>query len=280
MMSADKKKWKARSPKRAWTGHRNFSHSSGTQPPITSHIAPPVRRDPPAWKRILDIFYILITLPVSLPLMAALALWIKLVSRGPILYRQKRIGLHKKWFTLYKFRSMKMDADERHHLSYFRSLACSNQPMVKLDLLSDPRLLPGACLLRAAGLDELPQLFNIFRGEMSLVGPRPCLVEELRFFNPKQRERFCVLPGLTGIWQVHGRGNATFCEMNAMDAYYVHRMSPGLDLGLIFRTPLTQLRQMRQAIQHCRFMANKAGSVSSGGGMIYEYEAPRSRETS
>jgi len=277
-MSAVKNKWKVRTPKRAWSGHRNFSQAVGTQPRIHSHIDPPIRSAPPTWKRALDIIYILISLPITLPVMVALALWIKCVSQGPILYRQMRIGYHKKWFTLYKFRTMKMDADVRNHLSYFRSLAFSNQPMVKLDLLSDPRLLPGACLVRAAGLDELPQLFNILRGEMSLVGPRPCLVEELPFFNSKQRERFSVLPGLTGIWQVHGMGNATFCEMNAMDVFYAQRMSPTLDLQLIFRTPLTQFRQIRQAMQHYRFISNKARPASLGGAMSNEYSTQRLSE--
>lgn len=203
----------------------------------------------PAWKRIQDIGCILISLPLTLPLMAAIALWIKAVSRGPALFRQERIGRGGKRFVLYKFRSMTMHADTRRHTNHFRHLVHSDKPMVKLDLLRDPRLIPGGCLLRAAGLDELPQLLNVLRGEMSLVGPRPCLTEEFCFFSPRQKVRFEVLPGLTGIWQVHGKGLSTFGEMNALDTLYVRRFSPSMDLGIILRTPIVLLRQLHQAFQ-------------------------------
>jgi len=188
--------------------------------------------------------------------MAAITLWIKCASRGPALFRQERIGRNGKRFVLYKFRSMKVNADTQRHRDHFRHLVSSDCPMVKLDLLCDSRLIPGGCLLRAAGLDELPQLLNVLRGEMSLVGPRPCLPEEYRFFTPKQRERFEALPGLTGIWQVHGKGVSTFSEMNAMDAIYVRRSSITLDLGIMLRTPLALLRQMREAF--LRHRANNA----------------------
>jgi lipopolysaccharide/colanic/teichoic acid biosynthesis glycosyltransferase len=201
----------------------------------------------PAWKRILDIGCILISLPVTLPSMIAVALWVKLVAGGPVLFRQERIGRNGKRFALYKFRSMKVNAPTQRHERHFRHLVESDCPMVKLDLLSDTRVIKGGCFLRAAGLDELPQLINVLRGEMSLVGPRPCLPEEYCFFSTRQRERFEVLPGLTGIWQVVGKGVATFSEMNAMDLLYVRRSSLGLDLSVIFRTPFALLRQMSQA---------------------------------
>ena len=213
----------------------------------------------PVWKRVLDLFCIFLSLPVILPLMAVVTLWIKLASHGPVLFRQERIGRNGKRFVLYKFRSMHLNADTRRHQSYFRNLVRSNKPMVKLDLQYDSRLMRGGCILRAAGLDELPQLINVLRGEMSLVGPRPCLVEEYRFFTARQRERFEVLPGLTGIWQVHGKGTATFNEMNAMDSFYVRRCSPAMDLGIMMRTPLTLLRQLHQAWQLLRMARGKAG---------------------
>lgn len=203
----------------------------------------------PSWKRALDVSSVLISLPITLPLMAAVMLWIKFVSRGPTLFRQERIGRNGKSFTLYKFRSMKLNADTRRHEFHFRQLVRSNCPMVKLDLLCDSRLIPGGCFLRAAALDELPQLFNVLCGEMSLVGPRPCLPEEFRFFSPKQRERFEVLPGLTGMWQVMGMGMGTFSEMNEMDAQYARQSSLSLDLDIMLRTPNTLLRQMCQAFQ-------------------------------
>jgi lipopolysaccharide/colanic/teichoic acid biosynthesis glycosyltransferase len=142
--------------------------------------------------------------------------------------------------------------------------------MVKLDLLCDSRLIPGGCLLRAAGLDELPQLFNVLRGEMSLVGPRPCLPEEFRFFTAKQRERFQVLPGLTGIWQIHGKGISTFTEMNAMDVLYVRRASVGLDLSIMLRTPFVLLRQMSQAFQQ-HFSGGKAAMESANADTLSGY---------
>jgi exopolysaccharide production protein ExoY len=218
----------------------------------------------PAWKRSLDVFCVLISLPLTLPLMMAVALWIKCASQGPALFRQERIGRNGKRFTLYKFRSMKMNADTGRHQRHFRHLVSSDSPMVKLDLLCDSRVITGGCLLRAAGLDELPQLFNVLRGEMSLVGPRPCLPEEYRFFTSRQRERFEALPGLTGIWQVVGKGVSTFSEMNAMDALYVRRASPALDLGIMLRTPFALIRQMREAYRQQRGDHNKAEFETSG----------------
>lgn len=203
----------------------------------------------PGWKRVLDVFCIVLSLPFVMPLTAVIALWIRLVSRGPVLFRQERIGRDGKRFVLYKFRSMKMDCGTSPHEAYLRNLVTSNSPMIKLDLLYDSRVIPGGCLLRSAGLDELPQLLNVLRGEMSLVGPRPCLPEEYRFFSTKQRERFKALPGLTGIWQVNGKNETTFREMNIMDVYYVSHASPALDLGIMMRTPSALLLQMCQASQ-------------------------------
>jgi lipopolysaccharide/colanic/teichoic acid biosynthesis glycosyltransferase len=218
----------------------------------------------PTWKRGLDVSCILLSLPLTLPLIAAITLWVKLASRGPALFRQERIGRNGKRFVLYKFRSMKNNADTTRHKNHFRHLVSTDSPMVKLDLLCDSRLIPGGCLLRAAGLDELPQLLNVLRGEMSLVGPRPCLPEEFRFFSSRQRERFEALPGLTGIWQVHGKGVSSFSEMNAMDAIYVRRSSITLDLGIMLRTPVALLHQMYQAfLQHREASRKPAESEES-----------------
>jgi len=217
------------------------------------------------WKRCLDLFIVLLSLPFVLPLMAAVALWIRLVSRGPAIFRQKRIGLNGQTFTLYKFRSMHVNADNSPHAKHFSQLVKSGSPMVKLDLLCDSRLIPLGCLLRAAGLDELPQLFNVLRGDMSLVGPRPCLPEEYRFFSHSQRVRFQALPGLTGLWQSVGKGVSTFDEMNEMDARYVRTASPLLDLSIICCTPLALLRQMRLAWQSRRSAAAKKATFECYG---------------
>lgn len=201
------------------------------------------------WKRGLDLSCIMFSLPFVLPLMSVIVLWIRLVSRGPALFRQERVGKDGRLFVLYKFRSMKMNSGTSRHENYLRQLVKSDSPMVKLDLLCDSRLIPAGCLLRAAGLDELPQLLNILKGEMSLVGPRPCLPQELAYFSKQQRERFDALPGLTGSWQVSGKNESTFSEMNAMDIDYVRRATFVMDLGIMLRTPSVLIHQMSQAFQ-------------------------------
>ncbi len=218
----------------------------------------------PTWKRALDVFCVLASLPVTLPLMAVVGLWIKCASQGPALFRQERIGRNGKRFSLYKFRSMHRNADTKRHQNHFQKLVTTDSPMVKLDLLCDSRVIPGGCFLRAAGLDELPQLFNVLRGEMSLVGPRPCLPEEYRFFSGRQRDRFEALPGLTGIWQVIGKNVSTFSEMNAMDALYVRRSSPALDIAIMIRTPFALLRQMHMAFKQQRASQAEKRSERSG----------------
>jgi lipopolysaccharide/colanic/teichoic acid biosynthesis glycosyltransferase len=215
------------------------------------------------WKRSIDLCFILASLPFVLPVMAVVALWIKLVSRGPAIFRQERIGRDGRRFMLYKFRSMHLNADTSRHTRHFNHLVESGSPMVKLDLICDSRLIPLGCLLRAAGLDELPQFFNVLRGDMSLVGPRPCLPEEYRFFTRSQRVRFQALPGLTGIWQSEGKGVSTFDEMNEMDARYVRTASPLLDLLIISRTPLALVRQMCVACQSRRNRASSKRTVST-----------------
>jgi len=191
----------------------------------------------------------MLSLPVVLPLMVLIIAWIRIVSRGPALFRQERVGQDGKRFVLYKFRSMKLNAGTSRHEAYLRHLVKSDSPMIKLDLLCDSRLIPGGCLLRAAGLDELPQLINVLRGEMSLVGPRPCLPQEHAFFSPRQKERFKALPGLTGTWQVSGKNQCTFSEMNEMDIHYVNNASAKMDLGIMLRTPAALLQQIGQAFR-------------------------------
>jgi lipopolysaccharide/colanic/teichoic acid biosynthesis glycosyltransferase len=206
----------------------------------------------PAWKRLVDIAIILATLPVSIPLVVIVALWIRLVSRGPALFRQERIGIDGKPFTLYKFRSMFHGAPTVDHEQHMERLVELDRPLVKLDLLGDARLVPGGCFLRTSGLDELPQLLNVLLGEMSLVGPRPCLPGEYALFDSTQRARFTVLPGLTGLWQVSGKNQTTFKEMNAMDADYARLASPLFDLKIMVRTPMALFRQMGECMAHHR----------------------------
>lgn len=198
----------------------------------------------PATKRALDLGLILFALPLLLPLMAMVVLWVRLVSRGPVLFRQARVGRNGGTFVIYKFRSMFVGARTGRHTRHVRRMVASGQPLVKLDLLGDDRLIPGGAFLRASGLDELPQLWNVVRGEMSLVGPRPCVAEELPLFKDDQKKRFDGLPGMTGYWQVHGKNRVTFDEMNEMDRFYVENRSSALDLRILLRTPAAVAGQL------------------------------------
>ena len=213
----------------------------------------------------------ILSLPLAIPLMLVIACWIKLVSRGPALFRQERIGFGGRRFTLYKFRTMHPGAPTRDHEAHVGRLVESDSPMVKLDLLGDSRLIPGGAFLRSAGLDELPQLLNVLLGEMSLVGPRPCLLEEYGFFTLSQRERFTVLPGLTGFWQVNGKNRTTFREMNAMDVHYARRSSPLLDLGIVLLTPVTLLGQMTDCLARRRKLPAPGYTAPSSDAPVLGY---------
>ena len=190
----------------------------------------------PTWKRMFDCFVILMLCPGWLLLGAGVALVVRCGSRGPVLFRQRRVGYKGREFTCYKFRTMEMDAETRPHSEHFRHLMECQVPMTKLDAQNDPRLIPLGSLLRSTGLDELPQIINVLRGEMSLVGPRPCIPYEYEGYQPWQRRRFDAVPGLTGLWQVSGKNRTTFNEMIRLDIEYSERLSLWLDLKIIFRT--------------------------------------------
>jgi lipopolysaccharide/colanic/teichoic acid biosynthesis glycosyltransferase len=190
----------------------------------------------PGWKSALDITCILLALPIWLPLMILLMLVTRLASPGPIFYRQRRVGFGGRPFRIWKFRTMKVSAETQTHERHLEELIRVNCPMTKLDAYGDPRLAPFGRFLRASGLDELPQIFNVLCGEMSLVGPRPCLPNEFAHYEPWQRERVNGLPGLTGYWQVNGKNKTTFSEMIAMDLFYLKNLSILLDLKIMLKT--------------------------------------------
>lgn len=199
----------------------------------------------PAWKRALDVLCILIAAPLILPVMAVIAVLIKLVSPGPALFRQERIGYLGKRFVCFKFRTMVVNADTGIHQSHLNRLMTSNLPMKKLDSAGDRRLVPCGIFLRSTGLDELPQIFNVLRGEMSLVGPRPCVAYEYASYAPRHRQRFQAVPGLTGLWQVNGKNSTTFEQMIDFDIEYARTKSLLLDLKIIFKTIPAILSQTR-----------------------------------
>src|SRR5437660_11969668 len=215
----------------------NGSNGNGAKAPrVTVDFSDaPVPRAP-GWKSALDITCILLALPIWLPLMILLMLITRLASPGPIFYRQKRVGLGGKHFSIWKFRTMKVSAETQSHERHLEELIKVNRPMTKLDAIGDPRLAPFGRILRASGLDELPQIFNVLCGEMSLVGPRPCLPNEFANYQAWQRERANALPGLTGLWQVSGKNKTTFNEMIAMDLFYLKNMSILLDLKIMLKT--------------------------------------------
>ena len=198
----------------------------------------------PAWKRVLDCTLVLLSAPVWLPLGALVAAWVKLVSPGPVLFRQQRVGHMGARFLCLKFRTMKVNADTTIHREHLNHLMTSNQPMKKLDAAGDSRLIPGGLWLRTLGVDELPQIFNVLRGEMSLVGPRPSTGYEYEMFQPRHRRRCETLPGLTGLWQVKGKNRTTFEKMMELDIAYVETKSLFLDVKIIVLTLPAILRQV------------------------------------
>ena len=203
----------------------------------------------PVWKRALDFLCIIFALPGALFFMFLIAMLIKLVSRGPVLIRQERIGLGCQPFGCFKFRTMHVGASTDAHQQHLKHLLRSDTPMMKMDSIGDPRLIRFGAVLRATGLDELPQLINVLRGEMSLVGPRPCLAYEFELYEPWQHERFDTLPGLTGLWQVRGKNKTTFSEMIQMDIEYARTSSVILDLQIMaatFATLASQVKGVRQ----------------------------------
>ena len=217
----------------------------------------------PVWKRALDLSCLLIVVPSVLPLMAIITVLIKVSSKGPVLFRQERVGLFGRTFTLFKFRTMVAGADKAAHEQHVASLIETNGPMTKLDA-GDKRLIPVGRLLRAAGLDELPQLINVAKGEMSLVGPRPCLPSEYNRFLPWQRERFHTLPGLTGLWQVSGKNRTTFTEMIEWDIKYKRTKSLWLDLKIMLKTIPAVMAEVKDAQITPAANAPSANPSSSG----------------
>jgi lipopolysaccharide/colanic/teichoic acid biosynthesis glycosyltransferase len=197
----------------------------------------------PWWKRAMDIGVSLVLLPLLLPLMTIIAIYIKLVSRGPVLFCQQRLGYGTQPFTILKFRTMHQSdsalvTDE--HRRYVAELVGKNTPANKPSIAK--RLIPGARFLRDTSLDELPQIFNVLGGSMSLVGPRPDVLKASDY-TPKQLRRFEVLPGITGLWQVSGKNNLTFDQMIDLDIHYVDHLSIRLDLWILFKTIAVVLRR-------------------------------------
>jgi lipopolysaccharide/colanic/teichoic acid biosynthesis glycosyltransferase len=221
----------------------------------------------PWWKRFLDLTCILVSVPGWFSALVLVAIWIKLVSRGPLLFCQERLGYRGKAFKMFKFRTMEVNVETRSHELYFQQLVKADCPMTKLDVSGDPRIVCGGRILRALGLDELPQLLNVLRKEMSLVGPRPCTATEFSMYEDWQRQRLDALPGLTGYWQVNGKNRTTFQQMIEMDIYYSTNASLWLDVMILLRTVpaiLGQLIESRICIDRRKILVSAPVEVAPG----------------
>lgn len=203
----------------------------------------------PWWKRGMDIAGSVAALPLLVPLVVLMLIVTRIWSPGPVLFRQERVGYNGRRFTLFKFRTMQAGASVAAHQAHALDFIRNNRPMEKLDTAGDARLIPLGRILRATGLDELPQVINVLLGEMSLVGPRPCIAYEFDAYLPWQRERFNAVPGLTGLWQVSGKNHLTFEEMIHLDIRYARSLSPGRDLGIILKTPAAILVQVKETFR-------------------------------
>jgi len=217
--------------------NKNSGDTDKIMDKVTAFFAKPI----PFWKRVVDIFGSLVGLIILAPLFAITALYIKIVSPGPVFFTQDRVGRKGKLFTFIKFRTMHVNNDVSGHAAYLKNLINNENPMEKLDNKKDPRIIPGGQILRKTCIDELPQLINVLRGEMSLIGPRPCIQYEAKEYSVWHHQRFDVLPGMTGLWQVSGKNNLSFKQMIRLDINYGDKMSLLLDLKILVLTIPTVL---------------------------------------
>jgi lipopolysaccharide/colanic/teichoic acid biosynthesis glycosyltransferase len=207
--------------------------------------ATPPQSRMPIEKRLLDIGLAALALVLLAPLMVVVAALVRATSPGPVLFRQVRIGLNEQPFVMFKFRTMRAGcSDEPLRELNLAELQGSADPGTSdgvFKLENDPRVTAVGRVLRRFSIDELPQLFNVLRGEMSLVGPRPALPWEVELFTPEQRRRHECVPGITGLWQVSGRNRLSMPDMLDLDLLYVARRSMLLDLWILLRTPFVVL---------------------------------------
>lgn len=197
-----------------------------------------------AGKRIVDVVLASVGLMITLPIMALLAVIIRLDSSGPALYRQERVGRDGRIFRFFKFRTMHVDARTRFADLYRYDYSPDEVHKMYFKLAGDPRVTRFGRRLRRTSLDELPNLINVLLGHMSMVGPRPEIPEMVRHYEPHQMAKFSTKPGLTGLAQVRGRNKISFQETITHDLEYVARRSPWLDTVILLRTPLVVVRMV------------------------------------
>jgi exopolysaccharide biosynthesis polyprenyl glycosylphosphotransferase len=195
----------------------------------------------PVWtlKRILDVLISLTAIILFLPLFVFIAIGIKLSSKGPVIYKQVRVGKDGKLFNFYKFRSMHMDSGDEKHKEFVKEFIKAGKEGIDQDIYKitdDGRIFELGKFIRKLSIDEFPQLFNVLKGEMGLVGPRPCLPYEWEEYDEWHKNRIKILPGCTGLWQALGRSSVTFEEMVILDLYYISNMTLWLDFMIILKT--------------------------------------------
>ena len=206
-------------------------------------------RKMPPWKRSLDVVGSLALLFAFAPLFLVVGIYTKLASPGPIIFKQKRVGYRGRAFDFYKFRTMKQGNDQSFHGVHAEDfISKGNVPMTKLDD-GDRRITRGGRILRRASIDELPQLLCVLKGDMSLVGPRPCIEYEAQAYLRWHTHRFDTVPGMTGLWQVNGKNARSFKEMVCFDIAYSRNMSLSLDLKLLAATIPSIAGELRKALK-------------------------------
>jgi lipopolysaccharide/colanic/teichoic acid biosynthesis glycosyltransferase len=220
-------------------------------------VDPIFGRKMPVWKRIIDIVFAIIGILIISPFILIIALMIKIVSPGPIFFMQERVGYGGKLFTMFKLRTMKHNTDTSIHKKYLAKLinadenngeSTSTRIMKKIE--KDSRIVPFGNIIRSSGIDELPQLINVLLGDMSLIGPRPPISYEVDQYKNWFSDRFDIVPGLTGLWQVSGKNNLTFHEMIRLDIQYIRTQSFRLDLKILLLTPIAIFNIVRDSYKN------------------------------
>jgi lipopolysaccharide/colanic/teichoic acid biosynthesis glycosyltransferase len=216
-----------------------------SQPPPRAHRSGRALLDA-ILKRMLDLALASVLLILVLPLMLTIGLAVRIDSRGPALFRQVRVGHRRGTFVMLKFRTMRTDCSDSIHRAYVSQMMANTgdeTPVAGLcKLTEDPRVTRLGRLLRRTSLDELPQLVNVLRGDMSLVGPRPMLAWEVKLLEDRHMARFAVKPGLTGLWQVSGRSALSMRQALELDVEYARRRTMALDLAVLAKTGVVLLR--------------------------------------
>lgn len=214
-------------------------------------------------KRLLDILAGSIGILILSPLMILISVLIKLLDPGPVIYKQKRLGMHGKPFYIYKFRTMVVNAEtvlKNDHDLYEKY----KKNGFNLDLCNDPRITKLGLFLRQTKLDELPQFINVLKGEMSLVGPRPVVEEETQYYGDYKNVFLSVKPGITGYWQLLGRSEVGYPERVDMELYYVNNQSIWLDIQIIIKTALSFLSLKSLAKQSAVYIQSRKNTAGSG----------------